>query len=119
MPSQSAGASADRLSSIDHIVVLMLENRSFDHMLGYLYADSGNVSAAGHAFDGLTGKESNPNAKGVAVPVFKIDPSDKYAYFMPGADPGEGYSATNSQLFGTATAPNPAVASNTDRKSVV
>ena len=26
----------DRLSSIQHIVVLMLENRSFDHMLGLL-----------------------------------------------------------------------------------
>jgi phospholipase C len=113
MPSQSAGAPTDRLSSINHIVVLMLENRSFDHMLGYLYADSGNVSAAGQAFDGLTGTESNPDAKGAAVPVFKIDPSDKYAYFMPGADPGEGYSATNSQLFGKATAPDPAVASNT------
>ena len=25
------------LASIDHVVVLMLENRSFDHMLGYLY----------------------------------------------------------------------------------
>ncbi len=112
MSSQSAGAPTDRLSSINHIVVLMLENRSFDHMLGYLYADSGNVSAAGQAFDGLTGTESNPNAKGAAVPVFKIDPSDKYAYFMPGADPGEGYSATNNQLFGTATAPDPAVASN-------
>src|SRR3984957_19343233 len=112
MPSQSAGAPTDRLSSINHIVVLMLENRSFDHMLGYLYADSGNVSAAGQPFDGLTGKESNPDAKGVPVPVFKINSSDKYAYFMPGADPGEGYSATNSQLFGTATAPDPAVASN-------
>jgi phospholipase C len=28
---------------IDHIVVLMLENRSFDHMLGYLYHGQGNV----------------------------------------------------------------------------
>src|ERR1700678_2178537 len=112
MTIQSASAPTDRLSSINHIVVLMLENRSFDHMLGYLYADSANVSAAGQAFDGLTGTESNPDAKGQAVPVFKIDSSDKNAYFMPGADPGEGYSATNSQLFGTTTAPDPAVASN-------
>ena len=29
-------AAAERLQAIDHIVVLMLENRSFDHMLGYL-----------------------------------------------------------------------------------
>ena len=112
MPTESAGAPADRLASINHIVVLMLENRSFDHMLGYLYADSGNVSASGQAFDGLTGTESNLDAKGRAVPVFKIKPSDKNAYFMPGADPGEGYSATNSQLFGTATAPIPPAASN-------
>jgi phospholipase C len=27
------------LSSVEHIVVLMLENRSFDHMLGFLYSD--------------------------------------------------------------------------------
>ena len=31
-----AGA-ASQLGAIEHIVVLMLENRSFDHMLGYLY----------------------------------------------------------------------------------
>jgi phospholipase C len=64
MTTRSANTPTDRLSSINHIVVLMLENRSFDHMLGYLYADSGNVSASGQAFDGLTGTESNPSAKG-------------------------------------------------------
>jgi hypothetical protein len=31
--------STGELAAIDHIVVLMLENRSFDHMLGFLYAD--------------------------------------------------------------------------------
>ena len=35
------------LTAVEHVVVLMLENRSFDHMLGYLYADSGNRSPAG------------------------------------------------------------------------
>ena len=35
------------LPSIEHIVVLMLENRSFDHMLGFLYTDNGNVSPWG------------------------------------------------------------------------
>ena len=29
------------LEKIDHIVVLMLENRSFDHMLGYLSLEGG------------------------------------------------------------------------------
>ncbi len=100
------------LSLINHIVVLMIENRSFDHMLGFLYSESGNVSPAGQAFEGLTGKESNPDATGAPVPVFAIAASDPNAYFMPGADPGEGYSATNSQLFGTTTAPSPPVATN-------
>jgi phospholipase C len=27
------------LSAVDHLVVLMLQNRSFDHMIGFLYAD--------------------------------------------------------------------------------
>ena len=90
----------------------MLENRSFDHMLGLLYAANGNVSPAGQPFEGLTGNESNPDAQGSAVQVFPIAPTDENAYFMPGADPGEGYSATNSQLFGKTTAPNPPVATN-------
>ena len=102
----------NKLSSIDHIVVLMLENRSFDHMLGFLYTDSGNVSPAGQSFEGLTGNESNPDEGGVAVPVYKIQATDENAYYLPGADPGEGYSATNSQLFGATKAPAPPVATN-------
>jgi hypothetical protein len=32
----------------------MLENRSFDRMLGFLYADTGNVSPAGQPFEGFS-----------------------------------------------------------------
>ena len=92
-------------TAIDHIVVLMLENRSFDHMLGFLYADAGNKSPLGHPFEGLTGSESNPDSSGAPVKVFPITAQTPNAYFMPGADPGEGYKATNSQLFGSTTAP--------------
>ena len=94
---------ASGLAAIDHIVVLMLENRSFDAMLGYLYP--GNVSAAGDPFDGLTGNESCPGMDGKPVSVFPITPSTPEAYFYPGADPGEGYPATNSQCYGTTAAP--------------
>jgi phospholipase C len=104
--------SGNQLSSVQHIVVLMLENRSFDHMLGFLYTDEGNVSPSGQPFEGLTGKESNPGQSGKSVPVFKIKPTDKNAYYMPGADPGEGYYATNSELFGSKNAPTPPVATN-------
>jgi phospholipase C len=96
---------SNSLSSIQHIVVLMLENRSFDHMLGFLYSGSGNVSPAGQPYDGLSGSESNPVSSGPPFPVFKIEPTTPNAYFMPGADPGEGYMATNDQLFGSESAP--------------
>jgi phospholipase C len=102
----------NELASIEHIVVLMLENRSFDHMLGFLYEDTGNVSPAGDPFEGLTGTESNGDENGAAVKVFKIDPAQPNAYFMPGGNPGEGYSATNLQLFGADPAPAPPVATN-------
>ncbi|MEA5455683.1 alkaline phosphatase family protein [Sinomonas sp. JGH33] len=92
------------LAAIDHIVVLMLENRSFDHMLGYLYHSSGNVSPSGAPFAGLSGTESCPGTDGKPVAVHPITPTTPDAYFMPGADPGEGFKRANSQLFGT---PNP------------
>ncbi|MEU8031288.1 alkaline phosphatase family protein [Streptomyces sp. NPDC049099] len=91
------------LDQIDHLVVLMLENRSFDHMLGFLYTDEGNRSPSGAPYEGLTGGESNPDGNGADVTVFRIDPTIAGAYFMPGANPGEGYRATNHQVFGTAT----------------
>src|SRR5438477_12425159 len=100
-------ATQSLLASIQHVVVLMLENRSFDHMLGFLYADRNNVSPSGAAFDGLTGHEANLDGHGTLVPVFKISSSTPNAYFMPGADPGEGYTATNSQLFNSINPPTP------------
>ncbi|MGA2836970.1 MAG: alkaline phosphatase family protein [Acidimicrobiales bacterium] len=105
-------ADGNQLDAVEHIVVLMLENRSFDHMLGNLYADSGNVSPLGHSFEGLGGKEGNPDSGGNMVTAFDITATTPNNYFMPGADPGEGYVATNLQLFGSATAPAPAVATN-------
>ena len=96
----------NQLQSINHIVQLMLENRSFDHMLGFLYPKSDN-------FEGLTGSESNTDASGNAVTVYQIDHTAQGAYFMPGADPGEGYSNTNEQLFDSGKPPSPPTATNT------
>jgi phospholipase C len=105
----NAVANGNGLSSVRHVVVLMLENRSFDHMLGFLYTTEGNVASAGHPYEGLTGTESNPDANGQPVSVFQIQPTTPNAYYMPGADPGEGYMATNNQLFGSEAAPADAV----------
>jgi phospholipase C len=43
----------DNLRKIDHFVVLMLENRSFDQMLGYLQFE-------GHDVDGLMPVSNKP-----------------------------------------------------------
>jgi phospholipase C len=93
------------LDSIDHVVLVMLENRSFDHMLGFLYPKS--VS-----FDGLNGTESNLDAEGNEVRVFKITPDTRNAYYYPLANPAEGFKATNEQLFGSATPPASGQANN-------
>ena len=45
---QSDLAGAANLAKVDHVVVVMLENRSFDHMLGYL-----SLSGRRPAIDGL------------------------------------------------------------------
>src|SRR5690242_14430384 len=92
---------ASQLSAIKHIVQLMLENRSFDQMLGFLYTANDNRSPAGDPYDGLTGDESNLDDAGRQVKVFKIDENAKHPYLMPGADPGEGFHNTNFQLFST------------------
>jgi phospholipase C len=101
---------SSQLSSIQHIVQLMLENRSFDHMLGFLYPNK--TGPGGQPFEGLLGTESNNDASGNPVPVFQIQSASAGAYYMPGADPGEGYVNTNVQLFGTSAAPSPPVATN-------
>ena len=104
------GMPANQLGQIEHIVQLMLENRSFDHMLGLLYPSK--TGPNGQPFEGLLGTEFNIGTDGKPVTVFQIAASSPGAYFMPGADPGEGYANTNSQLFGTGSAPVPPAATN-------
>jgi phospholipase C len=57
--------SLERLGQIRHIVVLMMENRSFDQMLGYLKLDGMPD------IRGLDRTESNPDGQGTDIPVFE------------------------------------------------
>jgi phospholipase C len=91
-----------QLDKIDHFVVLMLENRSFDCMLGALYPRSA-------AFDGLAGTETNPDLAGNAVPVWCSAATDGSTMRIPDPDPGELWTDINTQLFGNAVVPNPPV----------
>ena len=79
------------LDNLRHIVVLMMENRSFDHMLGYLKPDWPNL-------DGLNGNETNPDSNGqlqsvqpTAAPQGELDP-----------DPDHSWEGVNLQIFGNA-----------------
>ncbi len=89
----------ERLKQIKHIVVLMMENRSFDHMLGYL------KQAGMPEIDGLEGIETNPDEKGVPVPGFEFG-DDQYAFHRPNQpfdeslDPKHGHDSVEKQLAG-------------------
>jgi phospholipase C len=73
---------------IDHLVVLMLENRSFDHLLGYLPSDHRD-------FDGLLhgGPYENPGYGG--GPPVPAAPTGKHV--LP-VDPDHGHDAVMLQL---------------------
>ena len=77
---------------IKHLVVLMMENRSFDHMFGF-------YDPEGDRIDDLGGAESNPGPRGGRVVV-----SDTAAY-KGLKDPGHHFPDVNEQIFGT---PDPA-----------
>ena len=52
------------LGTIKHLVVLMMEKRSFDHMFGFL-------KSADYLINGLDGNESNLDSNGVEIFVTK------------------------------------------------
>lgn len=89
------------LDKIEHIVVLMLENRSFDCLLGKLYP-------ASSGFDGLTGNEANLDSAGNSIRVWNSPGTDPTTMSIPTPDPGELWTDINTQLFGSPNVPVPA-----------
>ncbi|KAL7139611.1 hypothetical protein ABFS83_09G064300 [Erythranthe nasuta] len=80
---------------IKNVVVLVLENRSFDHMLGWM------KKSVNPSINGVTGKECNS----VASPKSDTKPeticfSDDAEYVDP--DPGHSFEAVEQQVFGSA-----------------
>jgi phospholipase C len=63
-------AASSALSAVDHLVVVMLENRSFDNFLGGLRLDR-DYPAAG-VIDGLTGEEVNPDVAGTMIKTGRL-----------------------------------------------
>jgi phospholipase C len=89
----------NRSHALDHIVVVLFENRSLDNVLGHLYRPE-----EGKNFDGVIGKDlSNPipewaehGADGKVVPYTVATDMDS-----PNPDSGEEYYHTNTQLYNT------------------
>lgn len=84
------------LPDIDHVVVLMLENRSFDNLFGGLHP-------AGPNFFGLTGTESNSTTAPLPVGTWTVWQAEcgPETGAIPNPDPGELFTDMNVQLFGT------------------
>lgn len=73
-------------SPVKTVVVVVMENRSFDHVLGWLRATRPDI-------DGLTGKESDPSSPEIFV-------TDNAGYVD--SDPGHGFEDIREQIFGSA-----------------
>jgi phospholipase C len=86
---------ASGLDQLQHIVVLMMENRSFDHMLGSLKAVDSRI-------DGIADQLSNPDTTGAVVKPQPL--SDFQGQLEP--DPDHHFTAVDLQIFGGDTSPN-------------
>jgi len=80
---------APGLDNLKHIVVLMMENRSFDHMLGALKAVNPQI-------DGITDQLSNPDTTGALV---KPQPLAEFQGQLD-PDPDHHFPAVDLQIFG-------------------
>jgi phospholipase C len=86
------------LDSLKHIVVLMMENRSFDHMLGGLSLVMENGKKKYPLINGLTGNESNPDTAGNTI---KVQPNAKFQGQLD-PDPDHHFPGVDLQIFGGA-----------------
>ena len=91
--------------SIEHIVYLMLENRSLDNLLGWLYEDESpsnfitkpKKGEAVPSYNGLqTDNYFNPKKNGDRVPVKKITP--EMGQQIPNVDPNEAFEYVKKQI---------------------
>jgi phospholipase C len=83
------------LDALKHLVVLMMENRSFDHMLGAL-------AAADPRIDGLDGTETNPDTTGAPAAVQAL--AEFQGQLDP--DPDHHFPGVDLQIFNGDTTPN-------------
>jgi len=81
-------------AQIKHLVVLMMENRSFDHMLGFMQSPT-------YGIDGLDGTQMNRDSSGELV---RVTNDAQYSGDLP-ADPSHDFEDVMEQMFGTQSPP--------------
>src|ERR1700733_13146063 len=86
------------LDNLKHIVVLMMENRSFDHMLGGLSLVLENGQKKYPKINGLTGNETNPDT---AANIVKVQPIAKFQKQLD-PDPDHHFPGVDLQIYGGA-----------------
>ncbi|KAL6850212.1 hypothetical protein ACP4OV_020839 [Aristida adscensionis] len=96
----AAGGGGDRPSPIEHVVVLALENRSFDHMLGWMRR------LLGLPVDGLTGAECNPDSTNATSSICVSADAD----LVVPDDPGHSFEDVLEQVFGNISSSSSAAA---------
>lgn len=90
---------AQVVPGMEHIVIVMCENRSFDNLLGRLYTPE--TLPAGQTFEGLEfGEYSNAASDGTVYPAHVYTGDQEEVSVQPMPDPGEQYQHVNTQLFG-------------------
>src|SRR4051812_14611532 len=77
------------LDNLKHLVVLMMENRSFDHMLGALKKDFPKIN-------GLSGTEWNPDSNGDHI---QVSPDASFQGQLD-HDPDHHFPGVDLQIFG-------------------
>ncbi len=88
------------LPTFEHIVVLMLENRSFDHLFGWLYRD--DQLRLGQTVDGLYQHPSRNSAPdGSAVAAYAYTGTRESVLVQPTTNAGEDLGHVTRQLYGT------------------
>lgn len=110
------------MDNIEHVVVLMMENRSLDNLLGWVYADKNNQppfnlpQQSPTSYEGLVkGKYCNKGPQIHPGVVCATDHTTRWApsnnpMVVPDPDPGELFDEMTRQIFGNSNPPPNATA---------
>jgi phospholipase C len=97
--SAAAAANGKQSQRIEHVVVLMLENRSFDHIFGYR-----------HGINGLNGDEFNlldpTKPESDVNPAFYVSNGAPYPILAGKNGPSHSLKGTNNQIYNNPTGPD-------------